>query len=259
MVENTKIVSKVLTASAACVVISLTLAPAATALNSDPDNYYLDPEEIRPFVTESLAWTMKAPDLRLLEGQVPFYSFDGEVVAYLYIGYKGAEPLPTIDEVLSKARAIGEDRDRFLKEIPHKPLSDYYTQYFPFGDTCGHDMDAVNENVAMGYSRSGIPGFIYHQYKAEDAARAYYGSDDFEFVRYLLAPTTSGYEFTNGRENIVVPFDMLSGRVSADSILTREEIDANIDEYRFPVDPERAQKWVEKWKRRLKITGSNGD
>lgn len=246
-----------------------TFAANAVAMKSDPDKYYLDPEEIRHYVRDRITGTVmlkkragghegryaniNEPDVRLLNGQIPLYGIDNDIVAYIYLAYVVPRPLPTIDEVIKKAREISDARKEVIRnqETSGISLPEFDAQHFPYGYLCAYALIGINERCTTGKDALGLPRYILSQKEAEDAARVYYGSSEFELVKYIFAATIHGYEFTDGSKNIIVPLHTLSGHVYADEILTRGEIEADINEYRYTFDPERARKWVEKWKRRL--------
>jgi hypothetical protein len=238
-------------------------------MKSDPNNYYLDPEDARFYATGMITSTVtlhtgfrdlegsnakiNESDIRLLDGRIPLYGIDGDVVAYIYLAYFGPGPLPTIDEVVNKAREVSDGRKEAIRnqETSDFSVRDFDAQYFPYGYLCAYALIGINEKCTTRRGNRGLPYIIISQKEAEDAARAYYGSYDFELVRYLLLTTAVyGYEFTDGGRNIIVPLDTLSGHVHAYNILDREEIKAD-NGYRYTFDAERARKWIELRKRRL--------
>lgn len=256
-------------ASAASTVLFILISPvAAPAMKSDPDNYYLDPEEIRPIVREDLEGTVmlwkraqgpkgvygkiKEFDVRLLDGQIPLYTIDGEVSAYIYIAYVIPGPLPTIEEITAGAKKISDDRDSFIreKERTGSSLRDFYFNYFPYGNYCVFALYGVNEHCTSGIEHQGLPKILYSLKKAEDAARRYYGHNDFEYVRFIFSSKTQGYEFTDGRVNIIVPTYWRSGEIYGEDILTRDEVDADIENFRLPIKWDNVEAWVEIWKRK---------
>ena len=267
---KTRTLLRLAAASAASAVLFILTFPAsAPAMKSDPDNYYLDPEEIRVYIEDNITgivmlqkrvggrkgWCRNVDenDVRLLDGQIPLYGIDGDIVAYIYLAYFGAGPAPTIAEVINKAREVSDDRDEAIRnrESSGVSLYEFDMEYFPYGHLCAYELVGATEKCTTGLGALALPRFILSQKRAEEAARAYYGSNDFEFVKYIFAATLHGYEFTNGSKTIIVPLDSLSGIVYADEIVTSEEVDANKEEYRYKFDAERAFKWVEMWKRLL--------
>jgi len=80
-----------------------------------------------------------------------------------------------------------------------------------------------------------------------EAAKHYYSSEDVDLARFLLTPKTDGYEFTDGELNVIIPCDEHSGSISEMEVLRREEVDANLQEYLFSVDPERSKSWINRW------------
>ncbi|NIT37078.1 MAG: hypothetical protein GTN49_11370 [candidate division Zixibacteria bacterium] len=77
------------------------------------------------------------------------------------------------------------------------------------------------------------------------------GSDDFEYVGFIFCSKKQGYEFTDGRRNIIVPMYWRSGIIYPEDIVTRDEVDANIDDYRLPIEWEIVEEWAEFWKRKF--------
>jgi hypothetical protein len=243
------------------------------AMRSDPENYYLDPEEIRPIVRDDVEGTVmlwkraqgpkgvygkiKKFDVRLLDGQIPLYTIDGEVAAYIYIAYVVPGPLPAIDEIITKAKKISDARDDSMRnrERTGASLREFYREHFPYANNCVFALYGVNEHCTSGIEKQGLPKIIYSLKKAEDAARDYYGSGDFEYVGFVFCSKKQGYEFTDGRRNIIVPTYWRSGIIYPEDIVTRDEVEANIDDYRVPVDWDRVDKWVERWVRKFKEHG----
>ncbi len=238
----------------------------ATETKSDPDNYYLDPEEIRPAVRAELeallpSWTIKnsafdhltAFDVRLLEGQIPLCTIEGDVAAYVYIAYVSPGPLPTLEEIVGNARA-GMEVYSDYKESKFRcepfDLKGTFGERYPYEFTCAHAIVGVNEKWPYDEYCAKIPTIILRRPAAEDAARGYYGSDDFEFVRYVLGSLSQGYEFTNGRTDIIVPVDRF-GTIGEDKIKTRVDVDARLEEYVRKPEPEHVESYFGMWQKQL--------
>lgn len=255
--------------TALAIFFTLTSAAVAWAMKSDPDNYYLDPEEIRPIVRDDIEGTVmlwkraqgpkgvygkiKEFDVRLLNGQIPLYTIDGEVAAYIYIAYVVPGPLPSIEEIITKAKKISGARDDFMRnrERTGASLREFYREHFPYGNNCVFALYGVNEHCTSAIKKQGLPKIIYSLKKAEDAARDYYGSNEFEYVKFIFCSKKQGYEFTNGRQNIIIPTYWRSGTVDPQDIVTRDEVDANIEDYRLPIEWETVESWAEFWKRKF--------
>lgn len=270
MTKKMNVLLRVAAASAASTLLFILISPAvAPAMKSDPDNYYLEPEDARFYATdlitseltvhkgfedlEGIYAKIKESDIRLLDGRIPLYDIDGDVAAYIYLAYFGPGPLPTIDEAVNKAREVSDDRKEVIRnqETSGVSLYEFDEQYFPYGNLCASALIGISKKCNTRRGGRGLPYIIISQKEAEDAARVFYGSSDFELVRYLLLGTAVyGYEFTDGNKNIIVPLDALSGRVHAYNILDREEIKAD-NGYRYNFDAERARKWIELKKRRF--------
>ncbi|UCH77633.1 MAG: hypothetical protein JSU81_07830 [Candidatus Coatesbacteria bacterium] len=125
-------------AIAAALALLVTAGPAAaTALKSDPGNYYLDPDEIRPIVRDSLETTIKMGarvensnfsrvevlDVRLVPGQLPMYTIDGHLGGYLYIAYALPGPLPTFEEIINRARENYDEIYEYIWSIEREEPS----------------------------------------------------------------------------------------------------------------------------------------
>lgn len=227
-------------------VLILATAAFAGEMKSDPANYYLDPEEIRPIVRDSLEGValhskemgerlrhIEAFDVRLIDGQIPVYSVSGEVLMYIYIAYVLPGPLPTLDDVLNSD--YGE---------PHPGLH-------PYEISCAYAIVGATPKVTSWVEAVGVPEFITCLPEARKAAAARFGSNAFDLARILVWPGSAGYEFSASNINIVVPFDSLSGMIFKDRVLTRDEMDREIEKYEFTTDENKARKWVETWERRL--------
>lgn len=270
MTGKTGTLLRLAAASAASTLLFILVSPAvAPAMKSDPDNYYLEPEDARFYAKDMITDTVmlhtrfadpegsnakiNESDVRLLDGRIPLYGIDGDVVAYIYLAYFGPRPLPTIDEVVNKAREVSNGRKEALRnqETSGVSLYEFDEQYFPYGNLCAHALIGISEKCITRRDNLGLPYIIISQKEAEDAACVFYGSSDFELVRYLsLGTAVYGYEFTDGGRNIIVPLDTFTGHVHAYNILDPEEIKAD-NGYRYTFDAERARKWIELWKRRL--------
>ena len=177
---------------------------------------------------EGIYAKIKESDIRLLDGRIPLYDIDGDIVAYIYLAYFGPGPVPTIAEVVNKAREVSDDRNEAIRnrESSGVSLYEFDEQYFPYGNLCAYALIGISKKCTTRRGGRGLPYIIISQKEAEDAARVFYGSSDFELVRYLLLGTAV-YGFTSltdGNKNIIVPLDALSGRVHAYNILGREEI-----------------------------------
>jgi hypothetical protein len=260
--------------TALAIFFTLTSAAVGSAMKSDPDNYYLDPEEARYYATDLIIkkltvhegfvdpYILEAKlterDIRLLAGRIPLYDIDGGVAAYIYLAYFGRGPLPTIDEIVKKAREVSDDRKEVIRnEKTHGfSLYDFDEQNFPYANLCASALIGISKECDKRDGWHGLPYIITHQKEAEDAACVYFGTSGFELVKYLFLTTSVyGYEFTDGSKNIIVPLDLRSGRVHDYNILDREEIEAD-GGYEYTFDAERALRWVELKKRRFTEHGT---
>jgi hypothetical protein len=98
-----------------------------------------------------------------------------------------------------------------------------YTNYIILG---------VNlEEAAYEYLRDTLPHNILHQKHAEDMAMGYFGTKNVSFVRYIWGSKINGYEYTDGNNNIVIPFDIHNRYFYPKRVFTREEIDSNINDF----------------------------
>jgi hypothetical protein len=250
--------------TALAIFFTLTFAAVAWAMKSDPDNYYLDPEEIRPIIRESLAHNISFSsswqnhfehieefDVRLLKNHIDLFDIEGGVVAYIYIAYFPAGPLPTLEEISEAANGTYDDRIRFYEKRTHGSFRDFCSEYFSYELDCAYALIGTNGKDFSGMESTGVPTYIMGLKGAEKAAKKYFGRRKVKFLRYILCPKFAGYEFSDGKETIFVPFNIGSGGVYSEMIITRKEIEANINDYRFNSNAERARKWADKWKRRL--------
>lgn len=243
-------------------VFILAAAAFAGEMKSDPANYYLDPEEIRPYVLEELkgflpSWMGKghpfghltAFDVRLVEGQLPLYTIEGDVAAYIYIAYVVPGPLPTLEDIVGNARAgmeVYADFDESHFRAEPFDLIGAFAERYPYEFTCVHAIVGVNEEWPYGEYCAHVPTIILRRPAGEDAARNYYGSDGFKFVRYIYCSNLQGYEFTDGETDIVVPVDRF-GTVDEDLIKTRADIDTRLEEYIRKTEPENVKMYFRKW------------
>jgi hypothetical protein len=261
--KATKVVMIVAVAS----IVSVTAALAGE-LKGDPGNYYLDPEEIRPYVRDNAESTIlmssrhegettfsgvTAFDVRLVPGQIPLYTINGDIAAYLYIAYAIPGPLPTLEDIISAAResydAVQEYR---YGETPGREnWREFYSKVFPYKITCAYEIVGINEGWPSTEGSCGVPELIMKQKAADEAARGYFGSGEFEFIRYIYCSKLNGYEYSDGHESIIVPFDTLTGELKSESIIKRAEVDANLNEYKWVPSDEGVEQYFDIWRDRL--------
>lgn len=247
--------------------MALTVAAgAATALKSDPDNYYLDPDEIRPIIRDSIETTIMLSaggentkfsgveefDVRLIPGQLPMYTIDGHLGGYLYIAYAVPGPLPTFEEIINCARENYDIIYEYIwSDIREEPWREFWSRNFPYRLTCSYQFVGTTRYWLESEESAGFPPVLIYQKGAENAARDYYGSDDFEFVRYIYCSKLNGYEFTNGRENIIVPYDTLKRWIYPDEVKSMADVEAEIEKYIYDPGPRARKGHFERWKSRL--------
>ena len=228
-------------------VFILTAAASAAEMKSDPADYYLDPEEIRPIVRDSLEgvavlskeWghalkDVETLDVRLVDGQIPVYSVSGEVLMYIYIAYVLPGPLPSLDDVINsyyggEPLALHPDENSYAyAEVGASPKLTGWTE-------------AV-----------GVSGIITCMPVAKKGAAACFGGNAFHLIRILLWPGSVGYEFSDGYRDFIVPVNILYRIVIEESILPRVDMEQEIEKYEFTIDENKARKWVELWEYRLR-------
>lgn len=251
-----------------CIIALAALAAgvgAAGAMKSDPANYYLDPEEIRPIVQDELefllpSWIGKdhlllpptASGVRLVEGQIPLYTVRGDVTAYVYIAYTGKEPVPTLEEIEREAwiavrvYELADLGGMFALNVDLKRLLE---EHYPYEVTCAYGIVGINDLWPYGEYCAGIPQIIIFWPKAENAARIYFGSSDVEFVRYIYCSALQGYEYSYAGENIIVPYDR--GKVDGTGIIKRTELEKKADEYVWPVRTGARESYFGLWRKML--------
>ena len=251
------------------VAASLIFVTAALAgeMKSDPDNYYLDPEEIRPYVRDSIEATIllnsKAKgttfggednfDVRLIPGQLPLYTIDGRVAAYLYIAYAFPGPLPTFEEITAGAHeAYPAIKQHIWSVNREENRGEFYGRVFPYNIKCAYEIVGVTDRWPRKTSTCGIPEIIMYRREAEEAAEDFYGTRDYEFVRYIYCSKLNGYEFSGAGENILVPFDTLTGEVLTDSVIRMLEVETDIDEYVYTPNAVGVERYFGKWEDRLR-------
>jgi len=256
--------NRLIVSIAAALALTATVAFAGE-MKSDPANYYLDPEEIRPIIRDSLEVIVLLSsksgatfggvtdfDVRLIPRQIPLYTIDGHVAAYLYIAYAVPGPLPTFEEITASAREAYPAIKEYIWSMDRKEnRSEFYGRVFPYRITCAYEIVGVTEQWPRGPSTCGIPEMIMYRREAEDAAREFYGADDYEFVRYVYCSKLNGYEFTKAGENILVPFDTLTKEVLTDGVVRMSEVERNIVEYTYTPGPAGVKEYFRKWEHRL--------
>jgi len=228
-------------------VLILAAAAFAGEMKSDPANYYLDPEEIRPIVRDSLEevavlskeWghalkDIETLDVRLIDGQLPIYSVSGEVLAYIYIAYVLPGPLPSLDDVINS----------YYSEV-HPALHPYENSY-------AYAKVGATPKVTSWEAAVGVPGFITCLPVARKGAAACFGGNAFHLVRILMWPGSVGYEFSDGYRDFIVPVNILYRIVIEESILPRAEMEREIEKYEFAIDEKKARKWAGLWEYNLR-------
>jgi hypothetical protein len=175
---------------------------------------------------------------RLVQGRITFYDISGNPNAYVYIGYFGPGETPTIDDIITKSIITYEER-RKIPEITMGALDataayrEFCQGVFPELLYTSYIILGVNrEEAAYEYARSTLPKIVLWQKAAEDKAIEYFGNENVEFIGYIWGSKVNGYEYSDGERNIIIPFDMGKNRILLDPVYTREEIDANINEFK---------------------------
>lgn len=176
---------------------------------------------------------------RLIPGRITLNDISGNPNAYVYIGYFGAGETPTLEELISKSAETYSERDDYI--WPKKPLvggripyREFCLRVFPELLYTNFIILGVNvTEAAFIEQHSGLPPIILAQESAEDAAREYFDADDVEFVQYIWGSKVYGYEYSDGEKNIMIPFVYQGSYADVEHIYTREEVDANIDEFKI--------------------------
>jgi len=239
---------------------------AATSLKSDPDNYYLDPDEIRPIVRDDLETIIMLNaggentkfsdveefDVRLIPGQLPMYTIDGQLGGYLYIAYAIPGPVPTFEQIINSASENYDEIYEYIWSVSREePGRVFWSRTCPYKWTCVYKFVGTTRYWVESLASCSIPEILIYHRGAEDVAREYYGSDDFQFVRYIYCSILNGYEFTNGRENIIVPYDTLKNWIYPDEVKSMAEVAAEIDKYVYDPGPSARKEHFERWAKRL--------
>lgn len=177
-------------------------------------------------------------NFRLVPGRITFYDIAGNPNAYVYVGYFGPGETPTLEGLISKSMETYDERENYIS--PKKPIVGERTPYrefclrvFPELLYTNYIILGVNVNEAAFIdARSGVPPIILARKSAEDAAREYFGVEGVEFVRYIWGSKVYGYEYSDGERSVIIPFVFHGSYVDEEHIYTREEVDANVEEFR---------------------------
>jgi hypothetical protein len=185
---------------------------------------------------------------RLMPGRILLHDIKGEPSAYIYMGYFGEGKTPTVEDVVAKSISRHDEFWSYLSNMTYDPqgYKRFFESTFPEYIYTSSIILGVNAaDAAYFESRSDIPHIIQNQKGAEDLAKGYFNSEDITLVRYIwgLSSKINGYEFSNGQNRIIVPFDIHTRRLFIDSIYTREEIDRDIDSYILDVDPREGESY----------------
>ncbi len=185
---------------------------------------------------------------RLMPGKILLEDIKGEPSAYIYMGYFGGGETPTAEDFVVKSVSRNDEVWSYLSDITYDPQAykRFFESVFPEYIYTNSVILGVNTaDAAYFESRSEIPHIIQNQKGAETLAKEYFDAEEITLVRYIwgLNSKITGYEFTDGRNRIIVPFDINKKQLSNDNILTREEIDRDIDSYILEVDPREGESY----------------
>ncbi len=191
-----------------------------------------------------------AEKFRLMPGRLQLYGIDGAPSAYIYMGYFGEGETPTVEDIVAKSLSRHDELWNYLSNMTYDPpgYKSFFESVFPEYNYTNSVILGVNTaDEAYFEGRSEIPDIVQNQKGAEDLAKRYFDSENITLVRYIwgLSSKINGYEFSNGRNSIIVPFDINTRRLSKDIIYTREEIDRDIDSYILDVDPREGESYKE--------------
>jgi hypothetical protein len=253
------------------VIVAATCFANDKILKSNPDAYYLDPDEIRPIVLNDLIKVVElnsrpyAPfekidskEIRLLDGCFAIRQLDGSVAGYYYFASVIPGPLPTIAEILKAAVESGENRYNAVTEggLRDNP-EEMFRRYFPYQLTTVNAFVGVGGST-VGYDRGpGVPYFVLDLWFAKEAAVSYFGNDNVEFKGLVYFPNGFAYEYAAGGKSILIPYP--DGRLDPDSIVTRESAESNEAFYkRRKADDIYLTPWVQEWKERLANNSTQG-
>jgi hypothetical protein len=183
-----------------------------------------------------------ADKFRLMPGRLLLCGIDGEPSAYIYMGYFGDGDTPTVEDVVAKSVSYHDEIWAYLSTMSYDPqgYKHFFETTFPEYIYTGSIILGINaDDAAYFESRCEIPHIIQNQKTAEDRAKEYLRSEEIALVRYIwsLRSKINGYEFTDGKSNIIVPFDINLRSFSEDEVYKREEVDLNIEQYLLDVDP----------------------
>jgi hypothetical protein len=236
------------------VVIAATLAllaaggPAAATQIDFADEEFEDVAH-RELFSSLRPYADQAPDLysegadfyeanfRLVTGRLTLNDIAGNPNAYVYIGYFGPGETPTLESLISKAIETYDERENYMwpkKSIvgERTPYREFCLRVFPEILYTNYIILGVNLNEAAFVDlHSQLPPIILVRKSAEDAAREYFGVSDVGFVQYIWGSKIYGYEYSDGERNIIIPFVYHGSYADVERIYTREEVDANIEEF----------------------------
>jgi len=203
-----------------------------------------------------------AEKFRLMPGRILLCGIDGEPSAYIYLGYFGEGKTPTVEDVVAKSVSHHDEIWDYLSTMSYDPqgYKHFFESTFPEYIYTSSTILGVNAvDAAYFESRCEIPHIIQNQKTAEDRAKGYFRSEEIVLVRYLwsLRSEINGYEFTDGKSNIIVPFDIDSKRFPEDKVYTREEIDLDIDSHILDVDPREGESYKKLMAAELESTENN--
>jgi hypothetical protein len=185
-------------------------------------DYQFDPDTLRPAVladakeridvwmpgsTGSYSPVIGDLDIRLVDGEIPVYDLDGNVVAYLFMIYLKPGPLPTLKE-------IRESTASFAQIIKNRGPSDFedpfafFAREYPFMNNCAWAIYGANKRFPSWITGWHVPNIFLQEPEAKTIAKSYNAGRDVEEPKIVVfGPAGLALQFEIGDDPLIVYVD----------------------------------------------------
>lgn len=211
---------KFLVGTSAVIISSYTID--ADGYGKNESDYQFDPDTLRPVVleeakesvtvwmpgsTDSYSPVIGDMDIRLVDGEIPVYDLDGNVVAYFFMIYLKPGPLPTLKEIRESTASFAQIMKNRGPSDLEDPVS-FFAREYPFMNNCAWAIYGANKRFPSWITRRHMPNIFLQEPEAKAIAKSYNAGRDVEEPKIVVfGPAGLALQFEIGDDPLIVYVD----------------------------------------------------
>lgn len=146
-------------------------------------------------------------DIRLVNGEVPVYDLDGDVVAYFFMIYLKPGPLPTLKEIRESTGKFAQIMKK-PRLSPDEDAVSFFAREYPFMNNCAWAIYGANKQFPAWITDWNMPDIFLKEPEAKNIAKSYNGGRDVAEPKIIVfGPGGLALEFEIGDDSLIVPID----------------------------------------------------